>query len=141
MRAVIPRATLERFSKFADPQELKDYILDTVGDLSDIEIMLNRVLVAVYIQHEKTAGGIIKPLENIAEDIWQGKPGLVLAKGPLAFKSDDARYFGDQSVNRGDWVSFRIGAASQIEIKSIPCRIVLDEYIEAKYQDPRMVTS
>ena len=45
------------------------------------------MLCAIYIAPEKTAGGIIRPQSNIDEDIHQGKVGLIVGVGPLAFQS------------------------------------------------------
>lgn len=145
MAVIIPRETIEKFSKIESIEEYRDQVLNQIGDLSAIEVLLNRVLVAVYIENEYFWGGqkrsIAKTTDRSAESIWQGKPALVLKVGPLAFQDDSQQSFAGQSVKAGDWVTFKIGNSSQIEIRSIPCRIVQDVYIEAVYRDPRIVTS
>jgi co-chaperonin GroES (HSP10) len=140
MPLVVPRRSLEELSKCNTPEEFTDLVFKKI-DVDKIEVLLNRILTAVYIENEITPGGIIKPTETIAESIWQGKAALVLKVGPAAFEDDTSSSFYGQSVKPGDWVSFRAGNCSQIEISKIPCRIVEDRYIEAIYHDPRMVTS
>lgn len=141
MRAVLSAKYLDRFSKIESPEEFKIQVFKMLGDLGDIEVMLNRVLVATYIQHEKRGGMIIRPTDSVAEDVWQGKACLVLKAGPMAFVSDSYRNFGNQAVQPGDWISARIGNADPIEIRTVPCRLILDEHIQARFADPRIVTS
>lgn len=85
-------------------------ILAAVGDAVQCFSMLgSRVLVAIYVRPEKSAGGILRPSSNRDEDKWQGKVGLVVAKGPLAFTESDTHHWGDAKPNVGDWVMFRVG--------------------------------
>lgn len=141
MPVALPRETLERFSQIVEPDDFAAAVFDQLGDLDHIEVMLNRVLCATYIGHEKTAGGIIKPQPVVAEDIWQNKCALVIKTGPAAFISDSVRNFFSQNVEKGDWAVFKVGNSSQVEINGVPCRIVYDEHIEVIVTDPRMVTS
>ena len=146
MSLIIPRQTVEKFFKIEDVDQYKAAVFKELGkDLEKIEVLLNRVLVAVYIENEYMHGGkkfaIAKTVDNAAESIWQGKAALVLKCGPLAFADDTHTSFANQTVKPGNWVSFKIGNSSQIELKKIPCRIVMDQHIEAIYHDPRIVTS
>ena len=59
-----------------------------IGDISQIEVLHNQILVGVYIRPEKTKGGILLTSQTRDEDRYQGKAGLVLKKGPLAFVDD-----------------------------------------------------
>lgn len=132
-------AMLERLSRAANPKlELKL----AVGDLSNVEIMANKVLVAIYIAPEKTAGGIIRATDTIREDVWQGTVGLVLKKGGMAFRDDDASktYFHGQDVKEGDWVVFRPGDAKRVQIRGVDCRMVDDISIDLVISDPEIIT-
>jgi hypothetical protein len=134
MGLVVPYAALERLARAKDP---KQGILTALGDhLDDIEVMLNMVLVAVYIRPETTAGGIIRPGENLAEDIWQGKSGLVVKLGPQAFRHPD---FEGQEVEVGDWCAFRINDAWQLFVNDVPCRLVEDAAIKLRLAVPSRV--
>lgn len=131
--------TLERLARADDP---KKALISEVGDLSGIELMSNRVLVAIYIAPEKTKGGIIRATQTIAEDIYQGTVGLVLKKAAIAFKDDEATktYFHGQDVKVGDWVVFRPGDAKRIQLNGVDCRFVEDVTIDMIVHDPEIVT-
>jgi co-chaperonin GroES (HSP10) len=140
MHLVIPRQTIEKFSKIND---IDTYVKEVNAQVkpNDIDVYLNRILCAVYISSEKTPGGIYRPHDNIAEDIWQGKIALVLKVGKSAFKDTAEIQFDGMGVKPGDWVSFKIGNSTQVEYNHYPCRIVLDHYIETRLPDPRILTS
>ena len=97
--------------------DIKNEIQKAVGDLDGISLFSGRVLIAIYIEPEKTAGGIILPNSAVKENIYQGVVGLVLKKGNLAFVSDDRNDFHGQDVQVGEWVTFRPGDAKRIQIR------------------------
>jgi hypothetical protein len=136
---VIPRQTIERFSQAKGPEHLKSEILDAIGDLSPVEVMFNYVLVATYFRPEKTSGGIIRPSENVVEDTFQAKVGLVLKMGPDAFEDDDRVSFRGQRCEVGEWVGFKIGDTWQMLIRDVPCRLVQDANIRLRLTDPTVV--
>lgn len=68
-----------------------------------------QVLVAVYQRPEKTKGGIILTASAQDEDMWQGKVGLIMDMGPLAFTEDAAHAWTGRVPKVGDWVVFRTG--------------------------------
>lgn len=127
-------------AKLADP---KQFILDEMGDLSGITVAHNLVLVKIYERAAVTAGGILRTDNNLKEDIWQGAVGLVLKKGPVAFKSDDRNDFGDFNVDLGDWVLFRTADTWRQNIKGADgslkeCRFMQDAHVRAKIDSPDM---
>jgi hypothetical protein len=75
------------------------------------------------------------------EALWQGKVGLVIAKGPMAFVDEPALgiHFHGQDVEIGDWVQWDIHDARQHTIDRIHCRALKDTQIIAKWDDPRLV--
>lgn len=113
-----------------------------VGDLSKVQVLSNRVLVAIYIAPEKTKGGLIRATQTIKEDVFQGSVGLVLKKGSMAFVDDDASktYFHGQTVNEGDWVAFRPGDAKRVQINGVDCRLCEDIMIDMIVADPESIT-
>ena len=84
------RAKLREIAEAAQ-SDPKRALLDSIGSdwLDSIEIFHNQVLVATYIEPEKTRGGIIRPDRTLAENRFQGKAALVLKMGPLAFVDDN----------------------------------------------------
>src|ERR1700730_14021694 len=97
----------------------KQAILDAIGDLSEVEVFYNYLLIGTYIRPEKTAGGIIRPDMNVGEDEWQSKCGLVLKIGPGCFDYEPG--YSGQSVEVGDWITFFVGDKRSLTINGTPC--------------------
>lgn len=133
----MPAAKLMQIAQSADP---KNGIQKAVGDLSNVRLLSGRVLVAMYVASEKTSGGIFRPQSNVREDIWQGKCGLVLAKGKMAFVDDENHKFHDQNVQIGDWVTFRKGDGKMTQINGVDCLIIEDVLIDMVIDDPSLIT-
>ena len=117
----------------------KKDLLKKIGDIKDIEIYNNQILVAVYIRPEKTIGGIIIPDENRNEDKTQGKVGLVLKKGPDAFNDESGQWFKDVKVKNNDWVIFRPSDGWTITVNKVVCRILDDVNVSGRIQHPDQV--
>ena len=127
---------IQAMSQAADP---KQAVLTAVGDLSKVEIFSGWILLGTYIRPEKTGGGIIRPQSNVEEDSFQGKVGLVLKKGPMAFKNDDTHDFAGQDVEEGEWVAYYVNDTRAITINGAPCRMIQDTRIIMKIDDPGVV--
>lgn len=65
------------------------------------------VLVALWEGDEKI-GSLYVPDKVKDENIYQGKTGLILAMGHLAFTQDEGHVWGERVPQVGDWVVFRI---------------------------------
>lgn len=132
-------AVLEELAKASNP---KVALKLKVGDLSKVELMANRVLVAIYIAPEKTKGGIIRTSGSLKEDVFQASVGLVLKKGHTAFRDEKEThtYFHGQSAEVGDWVVFRPGDARRVQINGVDCRFMEDTLIDMVIDDPEIVT-
>jgi len=78
-------------------------LLKQIGDISDIEVLNDRILIAIYRHEGLTKGGIIASTKTEEESDYQGKVGLVLKIGPLvnAPGKDQAR---GATITVGDWV-------------------------------------
>jgi co-chaperonin GroES (HSP10) len=136
------RVKLREIAQQADP---KQALLESVGDLSGMEVFHNLVLVATYIEPEKTAGGIIRPDRTLAENRFQGKCALVLKVGPLAFQDDSIAKFGGVSVKPGDWVmvrpsdGFELYSVDASKSAGTSCRLFEDSHIKGRVSDPSTV--
>jgi co-chaperonin GroES (HSP10) len=56
---------------------------------------------------QKSTGGIIIPATQggtATEDRYQGKAGLIVKKGPVAFEEDENHRWGSAIPKEGDWV-------------------------------------
>jgi co-chaperonin GroES (HSP10) len=129
----------ERLSRAGDQ---KAELMAAVGDLSNVELLNNKVLVGIYIEPETTKGGIILSAGRVKESVWQGTVGLVLKKGNTAFKDEPetGTHFHGQDVEVGDWVVFRPGDARRVQIKGVDCRLVEDTLIDMVISSPEVIT-
>lgn len=128
--------TAKKMFHVVDPKkELRDAINK---GLEGFELFNNQVLVAIYVRPEKTASGIILTDKYRDEDKFQGKVGLVVKKGPLAFTGDDD-WFRDIEVNIDDWVLFRPSDGWQVNVDGVPCRVLNDISVKGKIPNPDLV--
>lgn len=123
----------------SNSKDVKKDIQRTVGDLNGVKVKWNMVLVATYIRPEKTAGGIIRPQTNVGEDEFQGKVGLVLKLGPMAYQDDEETQFQGEKVEEGEWAVYKVGEAWSVNINGYPCRLVKDSSIRMVVDDPSIV--
>jgi len=117
----------------------KKALLKQIGNIKDIEIYNNQILVAVYIRPEKTIGGIIIPDENRNEDKTQGKVGLVIKMGPDAFVDHTQQWFNGVNVQLNDWVIFKPSDGWTITVNKVVCRILDDINVKGRIQHPDQV--
>ncbi len=127
---------LEVLSQATDPRMA---IIKAVGDLTDQKVFSDMVLVGTYIRNEKTSGGIIMPKDTVAEDIWQGKVGLVLKAGPLAYAEWETDEERGKAAQIGTWVVYAIKDGWGITLNGTPCRLIPYERIRMRITDPSMV--
>lgn len=132
-------ATLQ---KLAQAMDVKSELTKGVGNLKNVAIMGNRVLIAIYVAPEKTKSGLYRAAQTIREDIYQGVVGLVIKKGAQAFKDDapSNTFFHGEEVKLGDWVVFRPGDARRVQLNGIDCRFVEDTLIDMVVDDPEVIT-
>jgi len=139
MGVVVPHKAIKAVSLSKDP---KKAILEFVGDLSGVHLMADMVLLGTNIRKERTDGGVYLPDQNVQEDVWQGKVGLILKLGPDAFEDtpDYTFNFGDGGKPKvGDWVVFKVGDAWSLNVKDYPCRYIRDVGIKMKVDDPGVI--
>lgn len=128
-------------------------LLEAAGDLSDYEVFHNLVLVATYIAPSHIMKGpngedvvFHKPDNALAEDRFQGKAGLVLKVGPVAFQDDSVAKFGGIAVKPGDWVMYRPSDGFELFIRDrrksnegLSCRLIEDVFIRGRTTDPSLI--
>lgn len=135
-------AKKSKIEMLADSSDQRATMRALVGDLSGVRVMGNRVLVGIYIEPDKTKSGLFLSKETLKESIYQGTVGMVLKKGPQAFKddADNKISFHGETVNDGDYVAFRAGDAKRCQINGLDCRFVEDTLIDMVVADPNVVT-
>ena len=78
-------------------------LLKAIGDISDIEVLNDRILIGIYRHEGVTQGGIITAGKTSLESDYQGKVGLVLKIGPLVNVEGKSQTRGVE-LKIGDWV-------------------------------------
>lgn len=111
-------------------------LIKALGDLSNESVMGDLVLIAIYIRPEKTTGGIYRPIDNIKEDEFQGKVGLIVKSGPQATEYEDAT---EPTCKIGDWVVFTIKDGVQLTVNGVACRLIPYSRLRMKISNPDLV--
>ena len=147
------RADLRSIAQAANADPVS-HLMAKAGSMTNYTVAHNLVLVATYVRPPrimKRADGTEYEFQytdkTLMEDRFQGKVGLVLKCGPMAFKDDGATKFGDFSVEPGDWVLYRNSDAWEFFIKDmtgdkndgLPVRLIEDIFIKARVSDPALV--
>ena len=122
----------------------KEALLEKVGDLSGVEVFGSDVLTAIYRRPEKTKSGIILVDDTRGEDVHQGKVGLILKMGPVAYIDKDGARFRD--IKEGDWIVFRPSDGWRVTLNTlqgnyskediVDCRIVSDGSVKMRVSEP-----
>ena len=129
---------LMQMQHIVDPGE---ELMDRIGDLSEIVVPFNKVLVGIYMRPNKTKSGIELPDQVRDEDRFQGKSGLILKKGPMAFQDDDRVKFYGLNPDVGEWIVFRPSNGMKLDIRSKNghCILLVDTQVELVIPSPDMV--
>lgn len=131
--------------QFGEEKDQRQALLDATRDaVAGITMMRNRVLVATYVGLARTPGGIIMPDRTMDESRFQGKVGLVLKKGPMAFRFPDE--FESDIPDVGDWVFYRASDATECGLRivgthrdGVLCRHIHDDHIVGIVDDPELI--
>jgi len=131
--AIVPLAKIRADEIWA---QTKQYI-------DQYEVFGNRLVVAVYIQPQKTESGLYLPDTVLQEDVWQGVTGLVIQKGPGCFIDSDKWKFYGQSVEVGDWITFQPSHTTLCKLgnnlNGRECRIIQDCYVIGRAVGPHVM--
>jgi hypothetical protein len=119
-------------------EDPKEKLLDQLGDISNIELFHNQVLLAVYLRPEKTKSGLILTADHLDEDRYQSKVGMLIKRGPLAFEQD-GNWFTGMTFNDLDWLIFRPSDGWSITVNGVLCRIFDDISIKGRAPHPDSV--
>lgn len=120
-----------------DPRNL---LIEAVGDVSEIDLFHNQVLLAIYERPQKTMTGIYLPDQHRDEDRYQGKVCMIVKIGANAFNDPEGKWFdGSENFQVGDWVVIRPADGWACSINKKLCRIVDDINIRMRIPSPDVV--
>ena len=135
----MPIHSAPKILEISQAKDQKQAIIDAVGDLAGIDVLSDLVLVGTYIRPEKTTGGIIRPKETIDEDEHQGKCGLVLKKGPIAYGDWESDEDLGKNATLHTWVVFQAANTWKFQLNGVACSIVPYERLRLRVDDPTKV--
>lgn len=134
------RANLQKIAECVTLDDQVNLIRDSIGDIGSwFTPMSSQVLLALYVSPERTAGGIFRPSSNIDEDRYQAKAGLIIAKGPTAFKYDGSYNFEGPAPELGDWVLHFPNDGRDTDLRGIACRMIDSDLIRGVIEDPTYI--
>lgn len=120
-------------------------ILDKIGSdvLNKFRVFGAQVLVATYVRPEKLKSGLIITKKVAEEDKFQGKCGLVIKLGPLAFVENERLKFGGCKVAVGEWAWYRPMDGFAVSLAGISdaihCRVLDDVEIRGDLEHPDVI--
>lgn len=120
-----------------DADEEKQKILAQIDldEISKIDLFGGRLIVAKWIR--TNAGRIILAKETQKEDEYQGKVGLVLKLGPLAFVDDETHQWHGLAAKVGDWVMYGHSDGADFNYSKngthdqVPCKVLDEVHVQA----------
>ena len=122
---------------YVEPQER--VLVPSLADQSLIERMPSptgwRLLILPYRGKGKTEGGLYLPDKVIEDNQISTQVGFVLKMGPMAYKDPEKFPSGPWCAEK-DWVMFARYAGSRFKIDGGEVRILNDDEILAKIQEP-----
>jgi len=120
-------------------KDKKKAIIEAAGDLRGVEVFSDLVLVGTYIEDEMTPGGIIKPKSTVQESEFQGKVGLVLKSGPLAYGDWEEGDEMGKNAQPHTWVVYAIKDGWPVQVNGVACRFIPYDKLRARVADPAVV--
>ena len=128
--ATIAGAYKEPSDKVLDPEAIEGSLLERMPTPTGW-----RILVLPYRGKGKTDGGIYLPDAVVQEQTVSTQVGYVLKVGDLAYKDAEKFPMGPW-CDQGDWVMFARYSGSRFKIDGGEVRILNDDEILAKIQEP-----
>lgn len=117
----------------------KTAIVEAIGALTGYALSGHQVLIGIYVRPAATVSGFIHHNTARKEDEYQGKVGIILKMGPLAF-SELAPAWPDQKTPAvGDWVGFRQMEGVARSINGKMCKIFEDKQIRELLPHPDFI--
>lgn len=132
----VPTSYLHEMHHEVDP---KEDLRNRIGNLDCLRLSGAQILVATYIRPERKKSGLILTSNVREEDKFQGKCGLVLKRGPLAYKATEKLDFGGYEAKVGDWVWYRPMDGYALSVNGVHCRVLDDVEIKGDIDHPDVV--
>lgn len=152
------KASIVSLSKLDEPDEQKKAIFKTLGDLDQYEMLDEELLIALYAKPNVLAAGkrsdgstyqlVGTDNDTIEASRYQGKIGLLITKGPSAYKyHPNGQPYQGIEPEIGDWLISRASDGREIWLKDLRnmgaeyvcCRRIHWTLVGMRITDPRTV--
>lgn len=121
-----------------DGERCKAEILARIGDLSEVDVDVNEVLIAIY-EVDQSAGGIIFDGKTKLRESFMEKCGLVLKCGPGVDLNDHKTNFYGRKITPGEWRVFMPSDGWPFLLRGVQCRLVPDNRIKMRVTTPDII--
>lgn len=123
---------------YYDAKSFRDSLLKQFEGV-EYKPLASRIVIATYIEPEKTRGGVYRSPKSRNESRFQGKVGLVLWKGPTAFKYDGSYNYEGDIPDIGDWVLYYGSDGREFFMANRSMRSIDSELIHGILPDPEVI--
>lgn len=119
----------------SDDERQKIWNQVDMAEIEAIPLFGGRLIVAKWIRDK--IGKIFVPKAAQNEDLYQGKVGLVLKVGPMAFEDDANHNWYGMRANVGDWVMFGHSDGADFDYSKngthdrVPCKMLDEVHVQA----------
>lgn len=119
--------------EYSDGEDPRKIVLDTILPLvKGLDIYRNEVLLVTAPNRTKSKGGILYVPKTQQEQRFQGKIGLIVGLGEIAFKDEELWPNEETRPVIGTWVFFRNADTNECSIGGYSCRFILDDKIRGR---------
>jgi co-chaperonin GroES (HSP10) len=126
--------------EYGGDEDPRQKVLDIIMPMIEgIELYRNEVLLVTAPNRTMSSGGIYIPEGRKTEQRWQGKTGLVVALGEIAFQDDKLWPDAARRPKVGDWVLFATPNAPECSINGYSCRFIDDDKVRGRCSAPDSV--
>ena len=129
-----------------DAHKIASDLLARLGDLSGVRIFGARIMVVKFIRDTiGSSGKLLAAAQTQMEDQYQGKVGLCIKVGRLAFKTDAKHDWGEDQVQVGDWVLYGYGDGYDMDIQpygtdeKIHCKVLDESEVKGLVPNPGLI--
>lgn len=123
--------------EYSEGEDPKLAVWGALGNaLKDLVLYRNDVLLVTAPIMAKSKGGIILADKTKNEERYQGKIGLIVKLGEIAF--NDVEIWPNEETRPivGDWVFYRNADTHECAINKVSCRFIKDHLIIGKVSAP-----
>lgn len=123
--------------EYAEGDDPKLAVWHALGkSLDELLLYRNDVLIVTAPIMAKSKGGIILADKTKTEERFQGKVGLIVAIGEVAFNDPEIWPNEETRPTVGDWVVYRNADTHECAINKLSCRFIKDYLIIGKVSAP-----